>query len=65
MIVAMRTFNLADLFELVVDAASDREAVVTPERRLTFAQLDDQRTASQTICGRPASVSVTTWGSSS
>jgi acyl-CoA synthetase (AMP-forming)/AMP-acid ligase II len=42
MIVAVGTFNLADLFELVVDAASDREAVVTPERRLTFVQLDER-----------------------
>jgi 3-oxocholest-4-en-26-oate---CoA ligase len=35
-------FNLADLFELVVDAAPDREAVVSPARRLTFAQLDQR-----------------------
>jgi len=38
----MSTFNLADLFELVVDAVGDREAVVTPDRRLTFAQLDER-----------------------
>ena len=30
----MATFNLADLFELVADAAQDREAVVTATRRL-------------------------------
>ncbi len=34
------TFNLADMFELVVDAVPDREAVVAPTRRLTFAELD-------------------------
>jgi acyl-CoA synthetase (AMP-forming)/AMP-acid ligase II len=38
----MSTFNLADLFEIVVDAAADREAVVTGERRLTYAELDDR-----------------------
>ncbi len=38
----MPTFNLADLFELVVDVAADREAVVTAERRLTYAELDDR-----------------------
>ncbi|MFN8037321.1 MAG: acyl-CoA synthetase [Acidimicrobiia bacterium] len=38
----MPTFSLADLFELVVDVAADREAVVTPARRLTFAQLDER-----------------------
>jgi acyl-CoA synthetase (AMP-forming)/AMP-acid ligase II len=35
-------FNLADLFEIVVDAAPDREAVVSPARRLTFGALDDR-----------------------
>jgi hypothetical protein len=29
----MRTFNLADLFEVVVDATGAREAVVTTDRR--------------------------------
>ena len=38
----MPTFNLADLFELVVDVAADREAAVTAERRLTYAGLDDR-----------------------
>jgi 3-oxocholest-4-en-26-oate---CoA ligase len=38
----MPTFNLADLFELVVDVAGQREAVVTSERRLTYPQLDDR-----------------------
>jgi acyl-CoA synthetase (AMP-forming)/AMP-acid ligase II len=32
--------NLADLFELVAAAAPDRPAMVTSERRLTFAELD-------------------------
>jgi len=35
-------FNLADLFEIVVDAAPDREAVVAPARRLTFRALDER-----------------------
>ncbi len=38
----MATFNLADLFELVVDAAPDREALVAGERRLTYRQLDER-----------------------
>ena len=33
-------FNLADLFEAVVDAVPDREALVCGERRLSFAELD-------------------------
>jgi acyl-CoA synthetase (AMP-forming)/AMP-acid ligase II len=35
-------FNLADLFELVVDAAPDREAVVSPGRRLSYRALDER-----------------------
>jgi 3-oxocholest-4-en-26-oate---CoA ligase len=35
-------FNLADLFELVADAVPDREVIVSPARRLTFAQLDER-----------------------
>jgi acyl-CoA synthetase (AMP-forming)/AMP-acid ligase II len=34
------TYNLADLFELIVAAVPDREAFVCGDRRLTFAQLD-------------------------
>jgi non-ribosomal peptide synthetase component F len=34
------TYNLAELFERVVDTVPEREAVVTPTRRLTFAELD-------------------------
>jgi len=37
-------FNLADLFEGVVDAIPEREAVVCGERRLTFAELDERAT---------------------
>ncbi len=33
-------FNIADLFESVVDAVGDREALVSGARRLTFAELD-------------------------
>ncbi|HEU5033130.1 MAG TPA: acyl-CoA synthetase [Mycobacteriales bacterium] len=36
----MSGFNLADLFERVVDAAPDREVIVSPARRLTYRQLD-------------------------
>jgi len=41
------TWNLADLFESVVDVVPDREALVVPnavggEQRLTFAQLDER-----------------------
>src|SRR3954465_12834580 len=35
-------FNLADLFERVADAVPDREVIVSPRRRLTFAQLDER-----------------------
>jgi acyl-CoA synthetase (AMP-forming)/AMP-acid ligase II len=35
-------FNLADMFEIVADAAPDREVVVSPARRLTFRELDDR-----------------------
>ncbi|MSO78580.1 MAG: acyl-CoA synthetase [Acidimicrobiia bacterium] len=34
-------FNLADLFESVVDAVPDREALVCGERRLTYRELDE------------------------
>jgi 3-oxocholest-4-en-26-oate---CoA ligase len=34
------TYNLAELFERVVDTVPEREAVVTPTRRLTFGDLD-------------------------
>jgi len=37
-----RPFNLADLFEIVVDAVPDREAVVCGDRRLTYAGIDER-----------------------
>lgn len=36
------TFNLADLFESVVDAVPDRTALATPARTLTYQQLDQR-----------------------
>ncbi|MEO6124429.1 MAG: AMP-binding protein, partial [Ilumatobacteraceae bacterium] len=39
-----RTFNLADLFEEVVDAAPDRMAVVAGAERRTYRELDDRAT---------------------
>ncbi|MCU1430375.1 MAG: acyl-CoA synthetase (AMP-forming)/AMP-acid ligase [Actinomycetia bacterium] len=38
------SYNLSELFERVADAVPDREAVVTPSRRLRFAELDDRAT---------------------
>ena len=35
-----RTFNLADLFEVVVDAARDRLALVAGDERRTYAELE-------------------------
>jgi acyl-CoA synthetase (AMP-forming)/AMP-acid ligase II len=35
-------WNLADLLEQVVDAVPDREAIVTPERRCTYATFDER-----------------------
>ncbi len=35
-------FNLADLFEAVVDAVPDRTAVVAGDRRLTYRELDER-----------------------
>lgn len=37
-------FNLADLFECVADHVPDHEALVAGDRRLTYAQLDDEST---------------------
>ncbi|HKY75084.1 MAG TPA: AMP-binding protein, partial [Acidimicrobiia bacterium] len=34
--------NLADIFEVVVDAIPDREALVVGDRRLTYAELDQR-----------------------
>jgi len=33
-------FNLADIFESVVDVVGDREALICPDRRLTFDELE-------------------------
>ncbi len=38
----MTEFNLADLWELVCDARSETTAIVTSQRRLTYAELDDR-----------------------
>jgi acyl-CoA synthetase (AMP-forming)/AMP-acid ligase II len=35
-------YNLADLWEAVVDAVPDNEALVCGDRRLTFAQADER-----------------------
>ncbi len=35
-------FNLADLFEIIVDAVPDREAIVAGDRRLTYRVLDER-----------------------
>ncbi|HVM41552.1 MAG TPA: hypothetical protein VM618_12315, partial [Acidimicrobiia bacterium] len=35
-------FNLADLFEIVVDAVPERECLVSGERRLTYAEVDER-----------------------
>jgi acyl-CoA synthetase (AMP-forming)/AMP-acid ligase II len=35
-------FNLANLFERVADAVPEREVIVSPQRRLTFGQLDER-----------------------
>jgi acyl-CoA synthetase (AMP-forming)/AMP-acid ligase II len=37
-----RQFNLADLFELVVDTVPDRPALIAGEVRLTYRQLDER-----------------------
>ena len=37
-------FNIADLFECVVDAVPAREAVVCNEARCTYEQLDERST---------------------
>lgn len=39
---APRTFNLADLFEVVADAAPDRLALVAGSERRTYAELDER-----------------------
>ena len=41
-IFAMKTFNLADLFEIVTDADPGREVLVVGDRRFTYAELDER-----------------------
>jgi 3-oxocholest-4-en-26-oate---CoA ligase len=36
------SYNLSELFERVVDAVPEREAVASPGRRLTYAELDER-----------------------
>jgi 3-oxocholest-4-en-26-oate---CoA ligase len=38
----LRTYNLADQWEAVVDRVADREAVVCGDRRLTYGQLEER-----------------------
>ena len=35
-------YNLADIFESLVDVIGDREALICGDRRLTYAQLEDR-----------------------
>ncbi|MCF2529496.1 acyl-CoA synthetase [Yinghuangia soli] len=41
-VAGLRTFNLADLFEIVADACPDRLALVAGEVRLTYRELDER-----------------------
>ena len=38
----MTSYNLSELFERVADAVGDRTALVTVERRITYAELDER-----------------------
>jgi acyl-CoA synthetase (AMP-forming)/AMP-acid ligase II len=38
----MVTYNLADLFELVADKVADWDAIVTDDKRFTYAQLEER-----------------------
>jgi acyl-CoA synthetase (AMP-forming)/AMP-acid ligase II len=40
----MSSFNLAELFESIVDKVGDRVAIASPGRRLTYAELDERAT---------------------
>ena len=37
-----RHFNLADLFEMVIDAVPEREASICGDKRITYAQLEER-----------------------
>ena len=39
-----RTYNLSDLFQIVVETVPDKEALVCGERRLTYRQIEDRAT---------------------
>ncbi len=39
---ALTTFNLADIWEMVVDRVGERTAVVCGDRRITYAELDER-----------------------
>jgi len=38
----MTTYNLADLWERVVDTVPEREALICGDRRLTFLEADER-----------------------
>lgn len=38
----MTTYNLADLFELIADRVPERDAIVTDEQRISYAELDQR-----------------------
>ena len=39
-----KSFNIADMFEMVVDAAPDREAQICGDYRATYKEFDDRAT---------------------
>ena len=39
-----RPFTFADTFEVVADTVPDKTAIVTEERRLTYAEVDERAT---------------------
>jgi acyl-CoA synthetase (AMP-forming)/AMP-acid ligase II len=39
-----KSFNIADMFEMVVDAAPDREALICGDNRATYREFDDRAT---------------------
>jgi len=40
--VMTRHFNLADLFEMVIDVVPEREASICGDKRITYAQLEER-----------------------
>ena len=57
-----RQFNLADLFEVVVDTVPDRLALVAGARRLTYRQLDERANRFAHYLGARASAPAPTSG---